>query len=71
MKQQITICDGCGKHLTKVSEIYHIYMKTDRFEGDGDGEMGDNVIILDFCYRCSMDIKQTLKEVNKKLKPIK
>ena len=62
-KIEVVKCDGCGKILEKTSEIYHLHLKTDRF---WDGvEMDTNVIRLDFCYTCAINIKKTLEKIAK------
>ncbi|MGE4358030.1 MAG: hypothetical protein AB7E08_05735 [Candidatus Omnitrophota bacterium] len=65
MRVYVTKCDGCGKELNRTSEIYKLYLKTDRF---WDGVDNDCLTVnLDFCKYCAMTIKDTLTKIVKKL----
>lgn len=62
--KRIVICDGCGRELTKTSQIYHLVLKTDKYWDGVDYD--ENLISLDFCSDCARDIKETLKKIAKK-----
>ena len=64
-KKEVIICDGCGKIIEKTSEHYKLNLKTDKF---WDGvEFDYNLISLDFCPACAMQIKETLQKIARKL----
>ena len=64
-RKEVIVCDGCGKILEKTSQIYKIYLKTDKFWNGVDTDR--NVIYLDFCYTCARDIKNTLEKIAKRM----
>ena len=59
----IRVCDGCGKELTKTSQIYRLSLKTDRFWNVVEMDYLEHQ--LEFCERCAVDIKQTLQKLAK------
>lgn len=59
--KQIHVCDGCGKELTKTSQIYHLYLRTDKFWSGADSDFLEKH--LEFCERCAGDIKHTLQKL--------
>lgn len=57
-EKTIRICDGCGKHLEKTSQIYRLKLTTDRFwDGVESTWLEKN---LDFCWRCAEEVKNAL-----------
>ncbi len=62
----IRICDGCGKELTRTSEIYHLVLKTDKFWNGADMDYLEER--LDFCIICARKIKETLEKIAKGLR---
>jgi len=63
-EKTIRVCDGCERELEKVSEVYHLVLKTDRY---WDGvEDTDHLEALDFCDRCAKDVKRTLQKIAEK-----
>lgn len=63
--KEIRVCDGCGKELISESGIYHLDLKTDKFWNVVETDY--NLIRLDFCERCALEIKETLKKLAKQL----
>ena len=64
-KKTITVCDGCGKELDKISKTYHLPMKTDRFWDSV--EMDYCEVNLEFCETCAKNIKNTLNRIAENL----
>jgi len=55
MKKEVTLCDGCGKIISSVSDNYHItkvLLETDSYV-DASGDTDYNYIKLEFCGRCA------------------
>lgn len=63
--KEIRVCDGCGKELVTDSQTYHLDLKTDRFWNGVETDY--NLIRLDFCERCALKIKETLKRLAEQL----
>ncbi|RLG16711.1 hypothetical protein DRN69_00055 [Candidatus Pacearchaeota archaeon] len=53
-RREVTVCDGCGKVIEDVSKCYKLNLETNKF---WDGvESRYNLIQLDFCPKCAMEI---------------
>ena len=64
-KREVIVCDGCGKIIEKISECYKLNLKTDKF---WDGiEYDYNLISLDFCPTCAIQVKDTLQKIAERL----
>lgn len=63
--KEIHVCDGCGRELKETKEIYHLVLKTNRYNDSI--EMTHDLEQLEFCLNCAREIKQTLKRIAERL----
>ena len=63
--KEIHVCDSCGRELKETKEIYHIVLKTDRYNDSI--EMTYDLEQLEFCLICAREIKQALKRIAERL----
>ncbi len=63
--KEIHVCDGCGRELKENKEIYHLVLKTNRYNDSI--EMTYDLEELEFCLNCAREIKQTLKRIAERL----
>jgi hypothetical protein len=63
--KEIHVCDGCGVELKETKDIYHLVLKTDRYNDSI--EMTYDLEQLEFCLNCAREIKQTLKRIVERL----
>lgn len=63
--KEIHVCDGCGVELKETKNIYHLVLKTDRYNDSI--EMTYNLEQLEFCLICAREIKQALKRIAERL----
>jgi hypothetical protein len=63
--KEIHVCDGCGVELKETKDIYHLVLKTDRYNDSI--EMTYNLEQLEFCLICAREIKQALKRIAERL----
>lgn len=63
--KKIHVCDGCGVELKETKDIYHLVLKTDRYNDSI--EMTYNLEQLEFCLICAREIKQALKRIAERL----
>lgn len=59
--KQIHVCDGCGRELKETKEIYHLVLKTNRYNDSI--EMTYDLEQLEFCPICAREIKQALRKI--------
>jgi predicted membrane-bound dolichyl-phosphate-mannose-protein mannosyltransferase len=59
--KQVHVCDGCGKILTKISEIYYLNLTTDEFWDTTETDYLQEH--FEFCLDCAKDIKKTLEKI--------
>ncbi len=65
MKKEVIMCDGCKRILQRTGDIFKIYVKTDEFWNGVDKT--ELVERLDFCYKCAIELKETLKKLVERL----
>lgn len=63
--KEIHVCDGCGRELKETKEIYHLVLKTNRYNDSI--EMTYDLEELEFCLNCAREIKQALQRIAKRL----
>jgi hypothetical protein len=63
--KEIHVCDGCGCELEDTKDIYHLVLKTNRYNDSI--EMTYDLEQLEFCLNCAREIKQTLKRIVERL----
>jgi predicted Fe-S protein YdhL (DUF1289 family) len=63
--KEIHVCDGCGRELQETKEIYHLVLKTNRYNDSI--EMTYDLEQLEFCLNCTREIKQALNRIAEKL----
>jgi len=63
--KEIHVCDGCGMELKETKDIYHLVLKTDRYNDSI--ETTYDIEQLEFCLICAREIKQALKRIAERL----
>ena len=66
-KRTIKVCDGCDKEIKSSQDCFHLLFESERYT-DAAGQSDNDYIKLDFCSACAHDIKETLNNLEDKIK---